>query len=202
MRKEIINDSVENEKNFDQEDNNSNAFYQDYSKNDSVERIVKERQNYFSGFNSIIDTDLFKSTNLLSNKPKLNTCNFIDMSYMFYKCSALISLPFMTEWKVDNVTDMSFMFYGCSSLITLPDISKWKINKVVNISYMFYECSSLISLPDITKWKAGNIEKMFYGCISLSSLPDLSKWDNECLKNVHNVFENCISLIFFPISNN
>ena len=194
-------DSIENEKSLDQEENICNTFYKDYNENDSIERISTEGRNYSSGFDSVVDSVLFKSINILSKKPKINTCNFIDMRYMFYKCSSLISLPYMAEWKVGNATDMSFMFYGCSSLIWLPGISKWKTNKVINTSYMFYECSSIISLPDISKWKVGNIEKMFYGCISLSSLPDLSKWDNGCLQNIHNAFENCLSLIFFPFSN-
>ena len=37
---------------------------------------------------------------------------------------------------INNVTDMSFMFYECSSLSSLPDISKWNINNVTNMSGM------------------------------------------------------------------
>ena len=32
---------------------------------------------------------------------------------------------------------MSFMFYGCNSLKSLPDISIWKINKNLNKEKMF-----------------------------------------------------------------
>jgi len=62
---------------------------------------------------------------------------------------------------------LSFMFYGCSSLSSLPDISKWNTNNVTNMSSKFYGCSSLSSLPDISKWNTNNVANMinmFKGC--------------------------------------
>ena len=44
---------------------------------------------------------------------------------------------------IDNITNMSYMFYECSSLLSLPDISNWDTNSVTDMCYMFYECSSL-----------------------------------------------------------
>ena len=46
-----------------------------------------------------------------------------------------------------NVTNMSFMFYGCSSLSTLPDITKWDTQNVTNINKMFDGCSKLTYMP-------------------------------------------------------
>ena len=63
---------------------------------------------------------------------------------------------------IDNVTDMSYMFYECESLESLPDISKWNTSNVTNMSYMFSNCKSLKSLPDITKWNTINNFKMSY----------------------------------------
>ena len=40
----------------------------------------------------------------------MNTNNVTDMSYMFYECSSLSSLPDISEWNTINVTNMSFMF--------------------------------------------------------------------------------------------
>ena len=62
---------------------------------------------------------------------------------------------------------MSYMFYNCSSLNSLPDISNWNTSNVTNMSYMFSNCSSLNSLPDITKWNIKKLkykENMFEGC--------------------------------------
>jgi len=52
---------------------------------------------------------------------------------------------------IGSVTNISFLFYGCSSLSSLPDISKLNFNKITDMSNMFYGCSSLSSLPDISK---------------------------------------------------
>ena len=49
--------------------------------------------------------------------------NITNMSYMFYKCNSLISLPNLSKWNTENVKDMTAMFCECNSLIDLPDIS-------------------------------------------------------------------------------
>ena len=54
--------------------------------------------------------------------------------------------------NINNVTDISFMFYGCFSLISLPDISKWKTNNVTNMSYMLRGCLNII-IPKIISLK-------------------------------------------------
>ena len=59
------------------------------------------------------------------------------MSYMFYDCSSLQSLPDISKWDTKNVIDMSWMFYYCISLQSLPDISKWDINKNLKRDSMF-----------------------------------------------------------------
>ena len=42
---------------------------------------------------------------------------------------------------------MSYMFYNCNSLKSLPDISEWDIESA-DISYMFFNCSSFGLLSD------------------------------------------------------
>ena len=61
---------------------------------------------------------------------------------------------------INSVTDMSYMFYGCESLSSLPDISKWNTNNVTNMRSMFYRCRSLSSLSDISKWNTNNATNM------------------------------------------
>ena len=86
--------------------------------------------------------------------------NITNMSFIFYNCSSLSSLPDITKWNTKKVAIRSYMFYTCRSLPSLPDISKWNINKVTDISYMLYICSSLSSLPDISKWNTNNATDM------------------------------------------
>ena len=38
------------------------------------------------------------------------------MSYMFYNCESLSSLPDLSKWNTDNVTDMSYIFHNCELL--------------------------------------------------------------------------------------
>jgi len=131
---------------------------------------------------------------------KWNTNNVINMSYLFYNCSSLKSLPDISKWNTNNVKNMSYLFYNCSSLSSLPDISKWNINNVINMSYLFYNCSSLSSLPDISKWNTNNVINMsflFYNCSSLSSLPDISKWNTNNVINLNYMFY-CKNLKFLP----
>ena len=86
--------------------------------------------------------------------------NISNMSYMFYHCSSLFSLPDISKWDTKNVTDMSYMFGECRALISLPDISKWDTKNVTNMSSMFYNCTALISLPEISKWDTKNVTDM------------------------------------------
>ena len=94
----------------------------------------------------IIDNKEYEITekfNARTNKLqiKLNGINNItNMSYMFNKCSSLLSLPDISKWKINNVNDMSYMFYNCSSLISLPDISKWNTKNVTDINHIFIYC--------------------------------------------------------------
>ena len=94
------------------------------------------------------------------------TKTITNMSYIFYDCGSLQSLPDINKWDTKSITNMSYMFYKCSSLKSLPDISKWDTKNVIDMSSMFYDCSSLQSLPDISKWntkKVAKMNKMFNG---------------------------------------
>jgi len=157
------------------------------------------------GINNVTDMSwmFFDCSSLISlpDISKWNTNNVKDMYYMFYNCSSLISLPAISKWNTNNVTNMSAMFDDCSSLISLPDISKWNTNNVTNMSLMFSNCSSLISLPDISKWNINNdtnMSAMFDYCSSLISLPDISKWNINNDTNMSYMFYNCSSLISLP----
>ena len=157
------------------------------------------------GINNIINISyMFYECSSLSSLPyisKWNTQNIIDMRNMFFECSSLLCLPDISKWNIQNVTNMSFMFYGCSSLSSLPDISKWNTQNVTNMSFMFYECSSLSSLPNISKWNTKNVtdmSDMFYECSSLLSLPDISKWNTQNVTNMSDMFNGCSSLLSLP----
>ena len=73
--------------------------------------------------------------------------NITNMSYMFYRCNSLSSLPDILKWNTSKVTNMRSMFDNCHSLPSLPDISKWNTSKVTNMSYMFSNCKKSLNIP-------------------------------------------------------
>ena len=91
---------------------------------------------------------------IIEIKLKINEC-LHDMSYMFYGCTDLISIP--DAWKLDikEVKSMNEMFCGCISLKDLTDIHKWNINvDKINVAFIFFCCSSLESLSEDNEWYA------------------------------------------------
>ena len=127
--------------------------------------------------------------------------NITNMSFMFYECNSLSSLPDISKWNTSNVNNMSYMFSECKSLSSLPDISKWNTSNVNDMSFMFSECNSLSSLPDISKWDTSNVNSMWFmfsECKSLSSLPDISKWNTSNVKSMYNMFDGCINSLEIP----
>ena len=161
---------------------------------------------YLSGFNRINNLSHMFSCCEEVNYISIDTClkynNLTNISFMFYNCTSLKSLPDdISNWDISNVTNISSIFSYCYSLQTLPDISKWNTSNVKDMSNIFFKCSSLSYLPDISKWNTSNVINMkdiFYGCISLSFLPDISNWNTSSVKDISNIFYNCKSLMYLP----
>ena len=49
----------------------------------------------------------------LSNISKWNTNYLKDISYMFYRCSSLVSIPDLSQWNKNNVYDMNSFIEDC-----------------------------------------------------------------------------------------
>ena len=172
-----------------------------YTLKDSNSRTIFRKKSLPSGI-SVYNSNLNDSISLPSFLPfQHNIFIIIDMSYMFFKCSSLISLPDISPWNTEKVSNMSNLFNGCSSLISLPDISQWNTTNVSNMSNLFNGCSSLQTLPDLSLWKTDNltdISYMFIGCKSLKSMPDISNWKTEKVVNMDSVFFGCQFLQAIP----
>ena len=147
---------------------------------------------------------MFNKCSTLISLPELsglNTRNVIKMNSIFSQCSSLSELPDISNWNTSKVSDMNYLFYKCSSLTSLPDLSKWDTGNVKYMDSMFSTCSKLNSLPDISKWNMENVRKinhMFYHCSSLKSLPDLSNWNTKNIREINSIFSNCSSLESLP----
>ena len=65
-------------------------------------------------------------------------------------------------YGINEIADMSYMFYNCKLLKSLPDFDRIDTSKITNIEYLFFGCESLESLPDLSKWNTSNIINMKY----------------------------------------
>ena len=117
-----------------------NLFGSEFVKNNKniCKMIIDDKEHEISEKFNITNFN----NNILEIKLK-GIDNVTDMSYMFYRCSSLSSLPDISKWNTNNVTNMCYMFNYCSSLSLLPDISKWNTNNITDMSYMFSGCSKL-----------------------------------------------------------
>lgn len=109
----------------------------------------------FKNYNGVSVDDLIQPN---------DTENVTDMTYMFYNCSSLESIPLLDTSKVTN---MSNMFYNCGKLITIPQLNT---SKVTNMSVMFYNCSSLTTIPALNVDKVTRMNDMFGNCTNLKSI--------------------------------
>ena len=48
-------------------------------------------------------------------------------------------------YGINEIADMSYMFYNCKLLKSLPDFDRIDTSKIINIQYLFHECESLES---------------------------------------------------------
>ena len=111
---ELFNNDEENikpeQKDIDPE--NSNKFKKFYF---NTGDIKSDGGYFFDIFNNYSSITFIPSPNLNSINTSINN--------LFYEFPSFL-------------TDMSYMFYNCSSLISLPDISNWNTENVENMSYI------------------------------------------------------------------
>ena len=133
--------------------------------------------------------------------------NVTDMSYMFYECLLLKSLPDISKWNTINLTFINNMFNKCSSLKYLPDLSKWSTSNIIYMDDVFFKYSE--SLPDISKWninKVNDIRDIFDENSSLNKYPETieEKKERETEQQfveINNIFENLKSICKIKFNN-
>lgn len=119
----------------------------------------------------------------------VNTSSCTDMSYMFYYCSSLTTIPLL---DTSNVTNMHYMFYNCKALTTIPQLDT---SKCTDMSAMFYNCNSLTSISLLNTSKVTDMSSMFYNCNSLTTIPHL---DTSNVTDFDHTFSGCSNLTSIP----
>ena len=88
-----------------------NIFYYEYSEIPKKEESLETESINFKMDNSQINIKseemIYKTESSSSLYDKLNFNNINDMSFMFFNCRELLSLPDISKWNTNNVKDMS-----------------------------------------------------------------------------------------------
>ena len=127
-----------------------------------------------------------------------DTSHVTSMNYMFANCSRLSRLK-VSGFDTSRVTRMSGMFSGCSRLTKL-NVSNFDTSQVTDMSFMFYNCSNLSRL-DIEGFDTSRVKKMrsmFYGC---NAVLNVSGFDTSKVTDVSPMFSNCAINGAIPGSN-
>ena len=114
-----------------------------------------------------------------------------DLSYMFYFCQKLTSIPLFSTSSVD---DMSSMFTAC----TITSVPQLDTSRVTNMYSMFQSCTSIKTVPLFNTSSVTNMGSMFDRCFSLTSVPQL---DTSKVTNMGSMFYYCEALKTIPLLN-
>lgn len=135
---------------------------------------------------------MFYNCNALTTVPLFDTSKVTDMKSMFDTCISLISVPL---FDTSSVTDMSLMFWHCTSLTTVPLLDT---SNVTSMYGMFEEDKSLTSVPLLDTSNVTDMHAMFWGCTKLTSVP---LFDTSNATDMGGMFEECTSLTSVPLFN-
>jgi len=135
---------------------------------------------------------MFYSCSNLTTIPSLDTSNVTDMNSMFSSCSNLTTIP---SFDTSNVTDMRYMFSSCSNLTTIPSFDT---SNVTDMYSMFSYCSKLTSVPLLDTSNVTNMSYMFYRCSNLTTIPS---FDTSNVTDMNSMFSYCIKLTTIHMKN-
>ena len=115
-----------------------------------------------------------------------------DMSYMFYSCDGLQTMPMV---DTSNVTNMRSMFEYCYNLQTIPQLDT---SNVTSMYLMFSNCQKLQVIPMMDTSNAKDMRNMFSSCIKIQTIPMI---DTSNATMMSNMFSSCSSLVSMPSLN-
>lgn len=138
--------------------------------------------NYNAKLKALTSTDR-QIQKLITELAPLDLSNTTDMSYVFYFCASLLSLP---EMDTSGIINAQSLCYGCESLTTVPVYNFSSLTGNNNYN-MFQTCPSLsneslnnILATCITMTNATNKNLKYMGITSTqaTTCQSLSNWSN------------------------
>ena len=154
-----IKKEIENITNDNDLGNNINKLLYIYSEMTSKNEEIEIIYNIYNDSkikifdNRFIKNNIYKCKIIYKNN-EYDLCEYINDIDNSYNNKGNIKLKLK---GINNITNMSYMFYECNSLSSLPNISNLDTSKVINMSHMFYECISLSPKPNIYQWNTSKL---------------------------------------------
>ena len=130
-----------------------------------------------------------------------DTKNVKDMSYIFYRCTALRNLD-ISSFDTNNVRDMNHFFYHCDNIRNL-ELSSFNTKNVTDMSYMFFNCYHNLRYLDLHSFYTKNVTDMsfmFCYCFNLRSL-DISSFNTKNVTSTKATFNGCCGSVNLKLSN-
>ena len=121
--------------------------------------------------------------------PFYDTSNATNMSWMFYHCRNLTTIP---NFNTSNATSMDSMFDSCFNITTVPNFNT---SKVTRMNSVFYYCFNLTTVPN---FDTSNVTDMFYMFISCSNLTTVPNFDTSNVTDMYGMFSGCSNFTTIP----
>lgn len=154
--------------------------------------IMLERGNLINTSHVEKMSYLFYNCNMLQSVPQLDTSSVTMMASMFSGCNMIQVIP---DLNTSKATSMNSLFKGCRSLLRIPNIDTSNVSTLYS---MFEDCHLITTIPEIVTNNVTNMNSMFKGCYSLQSIPNLV---TDKVTNMSYMFEGCGSLRSIPVLN-
>ena len=108
---------------------------------------AKDKKEIMIFGNTFVSNNLGKCK-IVFKKKEYNLMQFFTISE--FTNEKLTELEIKLRY-INNITDMSFMFHKCTRLLSISNLDKLCLENTTNISYMFSECESLSSLSGLNE---------------------------------------------------
>ena len=127
---------------------------------------TKETITYDDGYDGLSQVTVNVSSGGVSAlKGLLDTTKSSSYLFSAYEGTSIDGL--ISYDDTSNVTNMSYMFFNCPNLISIPELNT---SKAKNMSYMFRNCTNLITITLLDVSSLLNVSNMFNNCTNLTNL--------------------------------
>ena len=167
--------------------------------NGGSKALIKELVSFTGdiGF-KVLDFNGCSNLNVLV--PLGTLASLTSATLMFYKCSALTSIPSGMFDKCPNITSFNQTFAWDSNITSIPtDLLRYH-TKVTDYSYLFFQCSGITALPSglLGSSLDATTYVMFQGTMLTSIHEDVFKYFTGAILAMANILSSQSVLVTLP----